>query len=50
MKEITQHTHISVTLAIFGVITAVNGFTVLLLPETRGREIPDSIEEAERQY
>ncbi|KAI1280346.1 Solute carrier family 22 member 3 [Halotydeus destructor] len=50
MKEITQYTHISVTLAIFGVLCLVNAMTILILPETKDQEIPDSIQEAERKY
>jgi hypothetical protein len=36
-----------VPLAIFGIISVVDGFLILFLPETRGKEIPDTINEAE---
>jgi hypothetical protein len=36
-----------VVLSVFGSLSVVNGFTIHLLPETRGRQIPDTLEEAE---
>jgi hypothetical protein len=32
---------------VFGVVALVAGFLALLFPETMGRTLPDSIEEAE---
>jgi hypothetical protein len=36
-----------VVLSIFGSLSLLNGFTIHLLPETRGQQIPDTLEEAE---
>jgi hypothetical protein len=36
-----------VVLSIFGSLSVVDGFTIHLLPETRGQQIPDTLEEAE---
>lgn len=45
----TQMSHITVSLAIFGAVSAASGFSILLLPETRNCEIPDTIDEVERE-
>ncbi|RWS23966.1 organic cation transporter protein-like protein, partial [Leptotrombidium deliense] len=47
VKELSQYTHIGLVMAIFGCLSIADAFLVLLLPETKGKEIPDTIEEAE---
>lgn len=39
--------HWSVPIVIFSSLTMLSGFMGYLLPETRGTELPDSVEEAE---
>ena len=41
-------THIGVSLAIFGILTMLDGCLIFLLSETKGREIPDTLDEAEK--
>lgn len=43
-----KYTHPSVPLAAFGVLSLGDGLLILMLPETKGKEIPDTIDEAER--
>ena len=43
----TEFTNISVTMIVFAVFSIFDGFLVFLLPETRGKTMPDSIEEIE---
>lgn len=38
----------SLPLLLFGIVAAIGGFLAFILPETLGRKLPDSIEEAER--
>ncbi|KAG1714391.1 Organic cation transporter protein [Nymphon striatum] len=47
VKELGIYTHIYVPPAIYGVLSISSGLFILLLPETKGMPIPDSIEEAE---
>ncbi|KAI1296649.1 Solute carrier family 22 member 3 [Halotydeus destructor] len=47
IKELNRATHVSVSLAIFGIFSLLNALLVLSLPETKGCEIPDTIEQVE---
>lgn len=47
VKEFGEATHISIALAVFGLLSILNGYLVLMLPETKGKEIPDTLEQAE---
>ncbi|KAI1305817.1 Solute carrier family 22 member 5 [Halotydeus destructor] len=47
IKELGSSTHITVALAIFGLLSIANGLLVLQLPETKGKDIPDTLKEAE---
>lgn len=49
VKELGEATHISVALAVFGLLCVANGYLVLKLPETKGKEIPDTLEQAEEE-
>jgi MFS family permease len=49
IHELSHFTHITAALALFAGLSLVNAFLVLLLPETKGREVPDTIEEAENR-
>jgi hypothetical protein len=40
-------THLSVPLGIFGGLALVDFFLLFLLPETKNREMPDSLDQAE---
>ncbi|XP_069136162.1 solute carrier family 22 member 13-like [Argopecten irradians] len=42
-----DYTHSSVPVIAFGVLAMIGGFCTLILPETLGRKLPDTIEEAE---
>ncbi|XP_033747268.1 solute carrier family 22 member 3-like [Pecten maximus] len=42
-----DYTHKSVPIIAFGVLAVIGGFASLILPETLGRKLPDTIEEAE---
>lgn len=48
VKELSQYTHITVSFATFAITSIVSAFSVLFLPETKGREIPDTLFEAEQ--
>ncbi|XP_015791919.1 organic cation transporter protein [Tetranychus urticae] len=47
VKELTAFTSIGVSLSIFGSLSIINGALIVLLPETRGLEMPSDIAEAE---
>lgn len=49
IKELNEHTHVSVTMVIFGTAAMANAFACMLLPETAGKEIPDTIDQIESQ-
>ena len=36
-------------MVLYGILTTIGAILALLLPETKGREIPDTIEEAENR-
>ncbi|XP_060062849.1 solute carrier family 22 member 3-like [Ylistrum balloti] len=42
-----DYTHKSVPIIFFGVLAVIGGFATLVLPETLGRKLPDTIEDAE---
>lgn len=44
----TIYTSFSVVMAIFGVLSVLNGIICIFLPETRGRDIPDTIEDVDK--
>ncbi|RWS23709.1 organic cation transporter protein-like protein [Leptotrombidium deliense] len=48
VKELSEHTHSSVTISFFGTLGIVNAVLALILPETKGVEIPDTINEAKK--
>ncbi|XP_053207814.1 organic cation transporter protein-like [Panonychus citri] len=48
VKELTAFTSIGVSLSIFGSLSIINAALVVLLPETRGLEMPSDIAEAEK--
>ncbi|OWF37781.1 Solute carrier family 22 member 5 [Mizuhopecten yessoensis] len=43
-----DYTHKSVPIIAFGALSVIGGFLTLILPETLGRKLPDSIEDAEK--
>lgn len=43
MKELSIATHVSVSLAIFAALSAASAFACTLIPETRGKEMPDTV-------
>jgi hypothetical protein len=43
----TAYTHITVSLSTFAAISILNGVSILFLPETKDKEIPDTLEDAE---
>lgn len=43
-------THVSVMLALFGALSLVQGIAVAFIPETKDKEMPDTIAEARRQW
>ncbi|XP_054167878.1 organic cation transporter protein-like [Oppia nitens] len=45
VKELGIYTHLTVPFVLFGVISIVDGLMVLLLPETKDRDIPDTIDD-----
>lgn len=47
IKELNHMSHVSVSMAIFGLASLINAALVLQLPETKGKEIPDTIEQIE---
>lgn len=47
VKELNEMTHVSVSMGLFASIALVNTFLVLLLPETRGKDISDTIHQIE---
>lgn len=47
IKELNEYTHVSVSMGIFGFTSLVNAILVMMLPETRGVVIPDTIEQVE---
>lgn len=49
IKELNECTHVSVSMALFSFIALVNSVLVILLPETRGKDIPDTIDQIENQ-
>ncbi len=38
---------LAVVMVLYGTLTIIGGILYMFLPETKGREIPDTIEEAE---
>jgi hypothetical protein len=49
VKELSQVTHLWVTMCVFGILSTVASGLICFLPETRGKEIPDTIQERKRQ-
>ncbi|CAG2176735.1 unnamed protein product, partial [Oppiella nova] len=47
MKNLAATTGLSLVMTLYGTLTCVGAVLGLFLPETKGREIPDTIEEAE---
>ena len=47
IKELNEFTHVSVSMTIFGITSLLNAFLVMMLPETKGQVIPDTIEQVE---
>ncbi|XP_074596551.1 uncharacterized protein LOC141851688 [Brevipalpus obovatus] len=45
VNELTRETNIRVTMILLGVLSASGALAVLALPETKGREIPDTVDE-----
>ena len=43
MKELTNVTHLSVSMTIFGLLALMNAFLVLHVPETKGKQLPDTL-------
>ena len=50
VKELNDMTHVSVSMGLFASAALVNTFLVLLLPETRGKDIPDTIDQIESKF
>jgi len=49
VKELGEATHVTVALAIFGILSIINAFALLLFgEETRGKDIPDTMEEGDK--
>lgn len=48
VKELGHATHENVPFGVYGAICIASGLTVLLLPETRGAQLPDSVMEGEQ--
>lgn len=46
VKELGQVTHPAVPLAFFGVLALIDSLVIFCLPETKGREMPDTFQEA----
>ena len=49
-KELSQATHVSVMMGLFAMMSLFEGTAFIFLPETRNRELPDTIEEADQQW
>lgn len=47
IKELNEATHVSVSMGLFGLTSLLNAVLVMLLPETRDCNIPDTIEQVE---
>ncbi|CAG2175437.1 unnamed protein product [Oppiella nova] len=47
MKNLTATSGLTLVMTLYGTLTCVGAVLGLFLPETKGREIPDTIEEAE---
>ncbi|RWS29104.1 organic cation transporter protein-like protein [Leptotrombidium deliense] len=47
VRELSLHTHPSVTLITFFLLSTANTISIFFLPETKNTEIPDTIDEAE---
>ena len=45
-KELSQATHVSVMMGLFAMMSLFEGTAFLFLPETRNKELPDTVEEA----
>jgi OCT family organic cation transporter-like MFS transporter 4/5 len=43
MKELTNVTHLSVSMTIFGLLAFLNALLVLHVPETKGKQLPDTL-------
>ena len=43
MKELTNVSHLSVAMAIFGFLALINAILVLHVPETKGKQLPDTL-------
>lgn len=48
IKQWGDVTHPSVPVAVPGALSVISGFLLLLLPETKGKKIPDTLEEREQ--
>ena len=49
IKELNEATHVSVSMGVFGLTSLLNAFLVMLLPETRDCNIPDTIQQVEQR-
>jgi len=50
VKELSQYTNIAVTMIVFATFSLIDGCLVFLLPETKGKALPDSIEEVQQVF
>ncbi|GFQ80546.1 organic cation transporter protein [Trichonephila clavata] len=48
IRQVADVTHHSVPMAVPGGLSIISGFLMLLLPETLGKKVPDTLEEGER--
>ncbi|CAG2117590.1 unnamed protein product, partial [Medioppia subpectinata] len=48
VKELGIYTHVTIPLAIFGILSITDGLLILCLPETHGKEMADTIDDVER--
>jgi hypothetical protein len=47
IKELNESTHVSVSMGVFGLTSLLNAVLVMMLPETKDCNIPDTIEQVE---
>ncbi|GFT45234.1 organic cation transporter protein, partial [Nephila pilipes] len=48
IRQVADVTHHSVPMAVPGGLSIISGLLMLLLPETLGKKVPDTLEEGER--
>jgi MFS family permease len=48
VKELSQYTNFGVSMLIFGVLSGMTGVACIKLPETKDKDIPDTIEDVEK--